>query len=169
MRLRPLEPSHLLSLSHLTQVSGLKDWNSSLLESSLISDHFLGYGMSVGEAFCGAIFGSYDPFQSEIHYLAIDPCWRRKGLGGFLIDTFEQTLKQHPDLRKDGDEKQDRWVFLEVRQSNADAQRLYEKKGFIFLKRRNNYYKKNQQTGLLREGAFQAEEDALVYRKKLRT
>jgi len=63
------------------------------------------------------------PGECEILNLAVDPRWRRLGIGRQLLDTVLQ-----------GE------IFLEVRDSNGDARAFYENAGFRAVGRRRAYY-----------------------------
>lgn len=63
--------------------------------------------------------------ESEILNLAVDPCFRRQGIGSALL---RWTLQQ-PGV-----------FFLEVRESNWEAQALYQKFDFVVISRRPAYY-----------------------------
>ena len=69
---------------------------------------------------------------NEVHImnLAVHPDWKRKGIGSRLV---EETLS----ISRDNGVKK---VHLEVRQSNDQARRLYEKFGFQVIAARPNYY-----------------------------
>jgi ribosomal-protein-alanine N-acetyltransferase len=72
------------------------------------------------------VFRRTAPGEQEILNMAIDPGARRRGTARFLL---ESTLA--------------RWLgtwFLEVRESNLAAIRLYESIGFVRVGRRENYY-----------------------------
>ncbi|NEP76631.1 ribosomal protein S18-alanine N-acetyltransferase [Okeania sp. SIO2G5] len=77
--------------------------------------------------------------EAHITVLAIQPPYRRQGLGQFLLITLLETAIQ----------RQAEWATLEVRISNTVAQKLYKKLGFITIGQRKKYY---QDTG----------EDALI-------
>lgn len=79
--------------------------------------------------------------ECEIENVAVNPDWQRQGLGERLLDELLNRVQQ----RGCGD------VFLEVRESNVAARRLYEKRGFRQVGRRVRYYS-------------QPQEDAVVYR-----
>jgi ribosomal-protein-alanine acetyltransferase len=77
----------------------------------------------------------------EIENIAVAGPSRRRGLGTRLLGEFVDLA------RSQGAEA----VFLEVRESNLAARRLYEKWGFVESGRRKCYYR-------------EPEEDAMVYR-----
>ena len=77
----------------------------------------------------------------EIENIAVAGPVRRRGLGTRLLGEFL-------DLARGGGAKA---VFLEVRESNLAARRLYEKWAFVESGRRTRYYRG-------------PEEDAIVYR-----
>ena len=65
----------------------------------------------------------------EILVIGVDEAERRKGIGGMILDKLLSIASPGEN------------VFLEVRDSNEDAKKLYEKKGFAEVARRRNYYK----------------------------
>ena len=67
------------------------------------------------------------PGEREILNLAVDPPWRCRGMARQLLEGELSRPKTH-------------W-FLEVRESNAAAQRFYESLGFRAAGRRENYYR----------------------------
>jgi [ribosomal protein S18]-alanine N-acetyltransferase len=77
----------------------------------------------------------------EIENIAVASPARRRGLGNRLLGKFLDLVRGR------GAES----VFLEVRESNFAARRLYEKWAFVESGRRRNYYR-------------EPEEDAIIYR-----
>ena len=63
------------------------------------------------------------PGETEILNIAVDPAMRKRGIGKLLLATVLT-----------GE------VFLEVRESNANARALYESAGFRMVGRRRGYY-----------------------------
>jgi ribosomal-protein-alanine N-acetyltransferase len=82
--------------------------------------------------------------QAELGDIAVDPEWRRRGIGQRLLDAVLALMRQQ-GVRE---------LFLEVRASNVDAQRLYQRNGFTEVGRRQNYYSRPR-------------EDALVLRRQM--
>jgi [ribosomal protein S18]-alanine N-acetyltransferase len=80
-------------------------------------------------------------FPDELHLLsiAVDPAWRRQGVGDALIALVLKTLHEQK-LRR---------VTLEVRVSNRPACRLYRKFGFKEIGIRRQYYCKPTENGLV--------------------
>jgi ribosomal-protein-alanine N-acetyltransferase len=76
----------------------------------------------------------------EIENVVISETVRRRGLGSRLLQEF-LTVARNRAVEK---------IFLEVRESNLAARRLYEKSGFSESGRRQSYYQ-------------QPKEDAIVY------
>lgn len=67
--------------------------------------------------------------EANLLLMAIDPKEQGKGLGYTLLNESLSLLKNEPIQ-----------IFLEVRQSNQAAIRLYEKSGFHQIDLRKNYY-----------------------------
>ena len=67
--------------------------------------------------------------EANLLLMAIDPSQQGKGLGYHLLEESIQLLKNNPVQ-----------IFLEVRESNTPAIKLYEKAGFHQIDLRKNYY-----------------------------
>ena len=80
------------------------------------------------------------PDEREILNLAVDPAYRRRGIARRLIEQqlIERRLRQGKGS----------W-FLEVRESNAPAIRLYESLGFRACGRRDGYYNNPVEAGIV--------------------
>jgi ribosomal-protein-alanine N-acetyltransferase len=83
--------------------------------------------------------------QGELGNVAVAEPWRNRGVGAKLVETvLERAL-----------ERGAREMFLEVRPSNAAAQRLYEAFGFREVGRRRNYYAEPPEDALVMRRAVQ--------------
>jgi ribosomal-protein-alanine N-acetyltransferase len=83
--------------------------------------------------------------QGELGNVAVAEAWRNRGIGARLVETvLERAL-----------ERGAREMFLEVRPSNAAAQRLYERFGFREVGRRRNYYAEPPEDALVMRRAVQ--------------
>lgn len=126
---RPMEPGDVEAVALLEAEIFTRPWScqgflDAITGSSTIflvaeSHELLGYcGM-----YCGADEG-------EITNVAVSPSARRRGIGGALLDRLLM------ESRKAGICN----VILEVRVSNEEAIRLYQKKGFTVAGLRKNFY-----------------------------
>jgi ribosomal-protein-alanine N-acetyltransferase len=88
----------------------------------------------------GFIVGRALDKEWEIENVVVSESVRRRGFGSRLLQEFLGLARDR------GGEK----IFLEVRESNLAARRLYEKSGFSESGRRQSYYQ-------------QPQEDAIVY------
>jgi ribosomal-protein-alanine N-acetyltransferase len=77
--------------------------------------------------------------QAELGNVAVAPAHRRRGVASKLVETVLQWLEQ----------RRVREVFLEVRASNREAQRLYERHGFRPVGRRKGYYSRPREDALV--------------------
>ncbi len=73
--------------------------------------------------------GYFAEGEGDITSVAVEPDFRRKGLAQRLIEEFEKII---PDNTEN--------IFLEVRENNFSAIKLYEKCGFEKLSVRKNFY-----------------------------
>lgn len=89
----------------------------------------------------------YWMIQGEAHLIqiGIHPDFRKKGWGSFLMQYLER-IALEKKLSK---------IYLDVRQSNAAARRLYEKFGFKTTGVRKAYYADNREDALLMEKSIQ--------------
>ena len=69
--------------------------------------------------------------EAEILNLAVAPLFRRRGLGKALVEAALAASKAHGAAR----------IFLEVRESNADARLFYAGLNFTESGRRSRYYR----------------------------
>ncbi|CCQ09886.1 Ribosomal-protein-S18p-alanine acetyltransferase [Pseudoalteromonas luteoviolacea B = ATCC 29581] len=80
------------------------------------------------------LVGFYIGEQAGSDYTLMDICvhpnWQRRGLAKALLSRFIEHCQQH----------QAENIFLEVRESNLSAIRLYENAGFVEMGVRKNYY-----------------------------
>ena len=80
----------------------------------------------------GYVIGHFAADEGEILNLGVAPAHRRKGIGRALVERMLATLRARGV----------RIVFLEVRESNTSARRLYEALGFREVARRARYYRR---------------------------
>lgn len=145
IRLRPMKHEDLPHVSDIERRSYDFPWSHGVFRDCLLAgyqcfvlehdDDLVGYGIlsvAAGEA--------------HILNLCVDPNYRSLGYGELLLD--EMLFRARASSVRE--------IFLEVRPSNANALKLYRKKGFYQVAKRPKYYQS-------REGR----EDAAVLAKKL--
>jgi [ribosomal protein S18]-alanine N-acetyltransferase len=66
------------------------------------------------------------PDEAEILNLAVDPAWRRRGVGAALLEAVRERARGA--------------IFLEVAESNSPAIALYRKQGWVDVGLRSGYY-----------------------------
>ena len=79
------------------------------------------------------------PREIDVHNLAVDPAYRRRGIAKVLLETMIQ------QARRDGVNR----ITLEVRKSNSAAQNLYHALGFMAQGVRKGYYSDDGEDALL--------------------
>ena len=136
----------LMAMEHLDQVHAIEQdsfatpWSRASLENEITNNPCARYlvicehGEVLGYAGMWLVLD-----EAHITNVAIRRDSRGKGLGEKLMRALVQ-------LAADSGMN---WMTLEVRASNAPAQGLYKKLGFINVGRRKNYYEDNREDAIL--------------------
>ncbi|MBJ8484517.1 ribosomal protein S18-alanine N-acetyltransferase [Acinetobacter vivianii] len=125
--IRLMQERDLESVAAIERLVQTHPWSKQQFQESLAS-----YQCTVYEQANQVVgFCILQPVLDEANLLlmAIHPSQQGKGLGYALLDDSIQQLKNNPIQ-----------IFLEVRESNTAAIRLYEKTGFHQIDLRKNYY-----------------------------
>jgi ribosomal-protein-alanine N-acetyltransferase len=77
--------------------------------------------------------------EAEVADLAVATGFRRRGIGGLLLDRVADELPQRGV----------RSLYLEVRESNVAARALYASRSFVQVGRRKGYYRNPSEDALL--------------------
>ena len=132
-----------LSAEYLDEVTALdaeifpqSPWGKSAFQSNVRNDfdHPL-VALEDGKVIGYGILRQID--DGEILLLGVAPGRRQQGLGRRIVDALLELCD-----RKAG-------VFLEVREGNGAARKLYESAGFAEIARRRNYYKDPQEDAVI--------------------
>jgi len=94
----------------------------------------------------GFLVARHLPPEWELENIVVAPAFRRMGIGKQLLDTL-LVQAQHRDSAS---------IFLEVRESNTPARRLYEKLGFHENGRRKAYYSNPTEDAVLYSKGYPA-------------
>jgi ribosomal-protein-alanine N-acetyltransferase len=117
------------------------EWSEGSIRDSLLDKLVIALVSVSGEEISGCIFGVDISGEAEILNLAVKPASRRKGVARELVRQLLSELEQQKTRR----------VFLEVRESNAGAIRLYQGLGFRPVGRRKAYYAVPEEDALVLE------------------
>ena len=134
-----------LSLGDLDDVEAIEKraygtpWSRSMFASELAKPASICLGAFEGERLVGYVINSRYVDAWHVMNVAVSPSHQRRGIA-------TQLLEHLFDLTRD-DER--RGYTLEVRISNADAIRLYEKLGFERRGIRRGYYTDNREDALI--------------------
>ena len=153
--IRQATQGDLASVMAIERASFSDPWSTESFETSLTLERFRflvaesAEQVSVGQTsssgaprLAGYVIALLLGSEGEVADLAVDPEMRGQGVGARLLDAV---LDQ---ARSDGV----RTFYLEVRESNESARRLYHSRSFVVVGRRRGYYQ-------------QPPEDALVLRR----
>lgn len=144
VELRAAQPDDSEWISELEELSLPNPWSADAVRETLREPAVSSWIAECGETAVGFLVGRFAGDEGEILRLAVDPAWRRGGIGGELVARFLLQARNRGT----------RSVFLEVRAENLPARRLYERLGFELMGLRAGY---------CFDGA-----DASVYRRDLR-
>ena len=110
-------------------------WTAKGFEDSFANDCFVCYAAEENGVVCGYIGAMLVCGEAEITNVAVSDAYRRRGIGGMLIEAI---------LALDAER-----VLLDVRASNTAARGLYEKYGFQVDGIRKGFYAKPKEDAVL--------------------
>ena len=140
----PMTASHVAAVAELEKICfGTEAWHEQSVASELENELSLWLVAMDGDALAGYVGSQTVLGETDMMNVAVHPAYRRQGIAERLILELVEALK----------EKESHWLMLEVRASNEEAIKLYEKLGFREVGRRKNYYRNPR-------------EDALILRKE---
>ncbi|WP_071131613.1 ribosomal protein S18-alanine N-acetyltransferase [Enterococcus timonensis] len=124
-------------------------WLQKDIENSLQNESHLWMAAFENEKLIGFLQITQVVDEAEILNLAVDPVWQGKKIGAQLLMEAEIILASQKTNK----------LFLEVRQSNVPAQKLYQGLGFSEIARRHNYYDQPQEDALILQKYIKEVED----------
>ena len=139
VHVRPLRLSDLGEVEAIEQRAYRTPWSRSMFASELAKSTSICLGAVEGERLVGYVINSRYVDAWHVMNVAVDPDYQGRGIATRLLERlFELTAN-------DGR----RGYTLEVRVSNVDAIRLYEKVGFERRGTRRAYYTDNREDALI--------------------
>lgn len=139
VRIKPITTREIAEIIALGEAAGLSPWtaqnyvdeiknpNSILLR--LESDENICHGFIVGRL-VPAVDNETD-IDAEIYNIAVHPLARKRGIGGQLFAEFLSICSK----------QNVRYIWLEVRESNANAIDFYKNRGFSPVSKRRSFYR----------------------------
>jgi ribosomal-protein-alanine N-acetyltransferase len=128
--IRDFRPEDVSAVLAIEKASFTTPWSEILFMNEIFKPRSLPKAAVIGEKIVGYICGNYLLDEAHILNVTVHPEFRKQGIASRLVHYMIDLLK------KEGC----RTIFLEVRQSNEAALKMYEKTGFIEIARRKAYY-----------------------------
>ena len=136
----PMATSDIATVTRIERASFSTVWPADAFYNELSTNKLAHYFVGRVEDRIVAYGGIWVILEdSHITTLAVDPEFRRRRFGEVLL------LR----LIDEAMERGAAWMTLEVRQSNAVAQRLYQKYGFTTVTMRAGYYSDDNESALI--------------------
>jgi [ribosomal protein S18]-alanine N-acetyltransferase len=138
-RIRSAVPADATGLVAIERRAFSDPWSEASFREALASPWTFGLLAETGRGMAGYLIGREVAGTGEVLNLAVAPEFRRRGIGGALLEAGLAALR-----RRKVDE-----VFLEVRESNIEAQALYVGHGFRPVGQRAAYYRNPREDALV--------------------
>jgi [ribosomal protein S18]-alanine N-acetyltransferase len=139
VEIRTLELADLGAIDSIEQRAYPTPWSRSMFASELAKPTSICLGAFEGEDLLGYVINSRYVDAWHIMNVAVDPDHQRRGVATSLLERLFELTRD--------DER--RGYTLEVRVSNEDAIRLYERLGFESRGIRRGYYTDNREDALI--------------------
>jgi ribosomal-protein-alanine N-acetyltransferase len=136
LKIRKAELSDVPWIMQIEQNSFTEPWQDSSFKDE-ITDHEV-FVISYNQELIGYICGWKILDEYNITNLAIRSDLRKKGLGDLLVSYVMSLHREDCSL-----------IYLEVRESNLAARKLYKKRGFKIIGIRKNYYSDPSEDAIL--------------------
>lgn len=114
-------------------------WRKETVESDLIKAHSCYFVAEINNTVIGYACYWYILDEAQLVNLAVELKYRRKGVARALMNAGEEESKK----------RNMKFMFLEVRVSNTNAQELYRKMGFTVGSLRKGVYEKPKEDGYI--------------------
>lgn len=128
--IRPAEKADIPAIARLEKLCFSAPWSEKALCETMSREETIFLVASIGEKICGYVGCYYVLDEGYITNVAVDPEFRRGGIGRALIEKLSDKAA----------EKKLAFLTLEVRVSNSAAIALYERAGFESVGRRPRFY-----------------------------
>lgn len=139
IKIEKMEKKHIAEVALLEKEAFSIPWSEQSLRESMELEHTL-FLVALYEKEVVGYIGMYKVFnEGDITNITVNKHFRNKGIGTMLIKkVLEKSL-----------EYEIRDVLLEVRESNNNAIKLYEKIGFVNIGTRKNFYERPVENAMI--------------------
>ncbi|MFW6193847.1 MAG: ribosomal protein S18-alanine N-acetyltransferase, partial [Gemmatimonadota bacterium] len=139
VRLRTARPADLPPMGRIERASFSLPWSETAFRSVMRRDDARLIVADRGGEVAGYAAVWFAADEAELGDIAVDPDRRREGIGSRLVREVVA------EARRRGVQQ----IFLQVRESNRGALRLYESAGFRRVGRRAGYYRSPSEDALV--------------------
>ncbi len=129
--IRPAGPDDLAGMLRIEQVAFSDPWSAESFLPEFTEEYSFVRVADLDGSVAGYVIARIVARQGEIANIAVAPEHRGTGLGGQLLDAAVAAAEAAACEA----------VWLEVRESNTAARRLYASRGFALIGRRRRYYR----------------------------
>lgn len=129
LNLRPMMETDIADILQIEVAAYAFPWNRNIFKGCLRDDYCCRVVELDGEI-AGYAIMSMGKDEAHLLNLCVDPGRHRMGLGDHLLKFMLDFAQKHEAVT----------TFLEVRPSNSAARAFYEKRGFVEVGLRTNYY-----------------------------
>ena len=131
MRIINMTAAHVAQVAQLEKICFHDPWSEKSIASELDNRLTLWLVAVDGERVAGYVGSQSVLGETDMMNIAVHPDYRRQGIGQNLVERLIRELKAQGNHS----------LMLEVRVSNENARKLYEKLGFVQVGLRKNYYR----------------------------
>jgi len=136
VKIRELREGDLEEIRRIERASYPTPWSMNFFRLMANMNPELFIVATVEEELVGYTVGEVDARGNgkkvgHVMNVAVDPRHRHRGVGTMLLDELEVRF-----LRLGATA-----AYLEVRESNVDAQRIYSRRGYVYLRKVEGYYR----------------------------
>ncbi len=125
-------------IAEIEKASIPQPWSEAAFADALAQENAVTLVAETDGEIAGFITGVFLFDNADIYSVATDEKFRKKGIGGKLLQAFFDMLPSEVET-----------VGLEVRESNSAAISLYEKHGFESVGLRKNFYEHPRENAVL--------------------
>ncbi len=133
------QPSHISQIAELENSCIPNGWSERLFEEAFENENAIIFVAVCEGEVVGFLNGSYVLDEAELLNIVVSESFRKCGIAEKLMVAFEDYLSKIGVAS----------IFLEVRESNLPAKRLYEKCGYTQNGLRKNYYHNPDENAVL--------------------